>query len=311
MNTAKNPRVSVIGLGYIGLPTAATLANSGLEVTGVDINENTVNTINQGDIHISEKGLDILVRAAVQRQTLRASLSAQAADVHIIAVPTPITESKKPDLSYVQAAAREICKVLKRGDLIILESTVPPGTCVNVVAPVIESELGFDHLYDYHLAHCPERVIPGNILTEMIQNDRIIGGTTPQATQGTAELYGRFVTGKLLLTDATTAELCKLMENTYRDVNIALANELSSIAEDLNVNIHEAIKLANHHPRVNIHTPGVGVGGHCIPVDPWFIIDAAPDKSRLMQRARAINDGRPHEFAQRILQFAKSLYEIE
>lgn len=303
LNT-RNPRVAVIGLGYIGLPTAATLANSGLDVIGIDVNEKTVQTINQGDIHISEKGLDILVRAAVQRKSLKASTEVQNADVHIIAVPTPITENKKPDLSYVEAAAKALCKVLKRGDLIILESTVPPGTCVNTVAPVIEKELGFSHLNDYHLAHCPERVIPGNILTEMIHNDRIIGGTTPEATKATAELYQRFVQGKLLLTDATTAELCKLMENTYRDVNIALANELSGIADDLKVNIHEAIKLANHHPRVNIHTPGVGVGGHCIPVDPWFIIDAAPEKSNLMRQARAINDGRPKLFAERILEFA-------
>ncbi|MCA9837571.1 MAG: UDP-N-acetyl-D-mannosamine dehydrogenase [Trueperaceae bacterium] len=296
-------KVSVIGLGYIGLPTAATMANSGLEVIGIDVNERTVDTINKGDIHISEKGLDILVRAAVQRQSLRASTTPHYADAHIIAVPTPITEDKKPDLSYVVSATKELCKVLRKGDLIILESTVPPGTCANVVAPIIELELGLSHESDYYLAHCPERVIPGNILTEMIKNDRIIGGTTPEATRRTADLYRHFVEGQLLLTDATTAELCKLMENTYRDVNIALANELASIAEGLNVNIKEAIKLANHHPRVNIHAPGIGVGGHCIPIDPWFIIDADPQKAKLMRQAREINDGRPAEFAARILDF--------
>lgn len=297
--------ISVIGLGYIGLPTAATLANTGLRVIGVDVREDVVNTIRQGDIHISEQGLDILVRAAVQRKTLETSLTPQVADIHIIAVPTPITEDKKPDLSYVEAATRSICQVLKPGDLVVLESTVPPGTCLNVVAPIIKEQLGLEHGNDYHLAHCPERVIPGKILHEIIYNDRIIGGTTPEATERTAELYGTFVKGKLLTTNATTAELCKLMENTYRDVNIALANELASIAEDIDVSITEAIALANHHPRVNIHTPGIGVGGHCIPVDPWFIVHTAPEKAKLIYSARLINDARPKVFAERILELIR------
>jgi UDP-N-acetyl-D-mannosaminuronic acid dehydrogenase len=297
--------ISVIGLGYVGLPTAATLANTGLRVIGVDVREDVVNTIRQGDIHISEQGLDILVRAAVQRKTLETSLTPQIADVHIIAVPTPITEDKKPDLSYVEAATRTICQVLKPGDLVVLESTVPPGTCVNVIAPIIEEQLGLKHGTDYHLAHCPERVIPGKILHEIIYNDRIIGGTTSEATERTAELYGTFVKGKLLTTTATTAELCKLMENTYRDVNIALANELAGIAEDIDVNIAEAIRLANHHPRVNIHTPGIGVGGHCIPVDPWFIVHTAPEKSKLIHAARLINDARPKVFAKRIAELIR------
>jgi UDP-N-acetyl-D-mannosaminuronic acid dehydrogenase len=292
--------ISVIGLGYIGLPTAATLANTGLHVIGVDVRSDIVDTINNGNIHISEQGLDILVRAAVQRQTLKASTTPQVADVHIIAVPTPITEDKKPDLSFVEAATLAICQVLKPGDLVVLESTVPPGTCLNIVAPLIEKQLGLKHGTDYHLAHCPERVIPGKILHEIIYNDRIIGGTTPEATERTAELYGSFVKGKLLTTTATTAELCKLMENTYRDVNIALANELAGIAEDIDVNIDEAITLANHHPRVNIHAPGIGVGGHCIPVDPWFIVHTAPDKAKLIHAARCINDARPKAFAERI-----------
>jgi UDP-N-acetyl-D-mannosaminuronic acid dehydrogenase len=297
--------ISVIGLGYIGLPTAATLANTGLRVIGVDVREDVVNTIRQGDIHISEQGLDILVRAAVQRKTLETSLTPQVADVHIIAVPTPITEDKQPDLSFVEAATHTVCQVLKPGDLVVLESTVPPGTCVNVVAPIIEKQLGLKHGADYHLAHCPERVIPGKILHEIIYNDRIIGGTTPEATERTAELYGTFVKGKLLTTNATTAELCKLMENTYRDVNIALANELASIAEDLDVNITEAIALANHHPRVNLHTPGIGVGGHCIPVDPWFIVHTAPEKATIIHAARRTNDARPNVFAGRIAQLIR------
>jgi UDP-N-acetyl-D-mannosaminuronic acid dehydrogenase len=297
--------ISVIGLGYIGLPTAATLANTGLRVIGIDVREDVVNTIRQGDIHINEQGLDILVRAAVQRKTLETSTTPQVADVHIIAVPTPITEDKKPDLSFVEAATKSICQVLKPGDLVVLESTVPPGTCINVVAPIIEQQLGLKHGTDYHLAHCPERVIPGKILHEIIYNDRIIGGTTPEATERTAELYGTFVKGKLLTTDATTAELCKLMENTYRDVNIALANELAAIADDINVNIDEAITLANHHPRVNIHAPGIGVGGHCIPVDPWFIVHTAPEKATLIHAARRINDARPRAFAERILELIR------
>ena len=297
----EHPTVAVIGLGYIGLPTAATLANSGLEVIGIDVNPEIVETINQGDIHISEQGLDILVRAAVQRQSLRAATQVQIADIHIIAVPTPITPDKKPDLSYVEAAAKSIASVLRPGDLVILESTVPPRTCTGVVGPLLEKLTGLRHGEDYGLAHCPERVIPGKILHEIIYNDRIIGGTTPEATERTATLYRRFVKGELLLTDATTAELCKLMENTYRDVNIALANELAEIADGIDVNINEAIRLANHHPRVNIHTPGIGVGGHCIPVDPWFIVHTAPEKARLLSTARAINDSRPKVYAKRIL----------
>ena len=300
------PTISVIGLGYIGLPTAATLANAGLDVLGIDVSDSVVNTINSGDIHISEQGLDILVRAAVHRKKLRASTEVQAADIHIIAVPTPITKEKEPDLSYVEAATKSIAKVLRPGDLVILESTVPPATCTGVVGKLIEDLTGLQHLEDYYLSHCPERVIPGKILHEIIHNDRIIGGTTPEATEKTAALYRRFVKGKLLLTNATTAELCKLMENTYRDVNIALANELAGIAEGLDVNISEAITLANHHPRVNIHTPGIGVGGHCIPVDPWFIVHAAKDRAEIIAKARHINDTRPHGFAERILSLIKA-----
>ena len=297
---------NVIGLGYIGLPTAATLANADIDVTGIDINSEVVETINQGNIHISEHGLDILVRAAVQRQNLKASTEIKMADIHIIAVPTPITGDKKADLSYVKEAAKAIAGVIKPGDLVILESTVPPATCTNIVGPIIQEISGLDHKMDYYLAHCPERVIPGKILNELINNDRIIGGTTHEATQKTADLYRRFVKGELLLTDASTAEMCKLMENTYRDVNIALANELAVIADELEIDIEQAIKLANHHPRVNIHSPSIGVGGHCIPVDPWFIVDNAPEKSVLIRTAREINDNRPNLFAENILEYARA-----
>ncbi len=302
----KQLSANVIGLGYIGLPTAATLANANIDVTGIDINQNIVDTINQGNIHITEHGLDILVRAAVQRKRLKASTTIQMADIHIIAVPTPITKDKKADLSYVKEAAKTIASIIKPGDLVILESTVPPATCSNIVGPIIKEITALDHKQDYYLAHCPERVIPGKILNELINNDRIIGGTTPEATHKTAELYKLFVKGELLLTDASTAEMCKLMENTYRDVNIALANELADIAEDIDIDIAEAIKLANHHPRVNIHSPSIGVGGHCIPVDPWFIVDNAAEKSVLIRTAREINDARPSFFAGKILDYARA-----
>ncbi len=293
--------INIIGLGYIGLPTAATLANAGFDALGVDVRPDIIAKINAGDIHIQEPGLDILVRAAVQRGKLRAAAQPSRADVFIIAVPTPIHADKSPDLSFVEAATRTIAPVLQRGNLVIVESTVPPRTCVDVVAPIIEALTGLKHGVDYDLAHCPERVIPGQILTEIIHNDRIVGGTTQAATKRTAALYGSFVKGKLLETDATTAEMCKLMENSFRDVNIALANELANIASDLQIDIHEAIALANRHPRVNIHTPGIGVGGHCIPIDPWFIAHVSPEKSNLIRTARQVNDARPHLLAERIL----------
>lgn len=293
-------KVNVIGLGYIGLPTAATLANAGFDVLGVEVNPKIIEKINTGSIHIQEPGLDILVRAAFQRGKLRASADPEEADAHIIAVPTPINEDKSPGLSYVEAASKTIARVVRAGDLVVLESTVPPRTCEEVVAPILYEATGLRADRDYFLAHCPERVIPGKILEEIIHNDRIIGGVAPEATKRTVELYASFVKGKLLETDATTAEMCKLMENTFRDVNIALANELANIAEQIGVNIEEAIRFANHHPRVHIHTPGIGVGGHCIPIDPWFIVHAAPDHSRLIQTARKINDARPRQMAEKV-----------
>lgn len=298
--------IQIIGLGYIGLPTAAVMARAGMNIHGVDINPRAVNAINEGRPHIHEEGLEEILRQAVQAGKLKASLTPIEADVHIIAVPTPINPDKSPDLSYVESATRTLLPVIKAGDLVIIESTIPPRTCEDVVAPIIEQHAGLSHLRDYYLVHCPERVIPGKILHEIVYNDRIIGGTRPEATALACDVYAQFVKGALLRTDATTAEMCKLMENTYRDVNIALANELSQIAERLGINIFEAIAFANRHPRVNIHQPGIGVGGHCIPVDPWFIVHAAPDLAELIATSRKINDHRPHEVAERVIQVARA-----
>ena len=299
-------KIQIIGLGYIGLPSAAILAQAGFEVFGVDVSQKAVDAVNAGTIHIHEDGLEEVVLQAVTDGLLRAGSTPEVADVHIIAVPTPVNPDKTPGLDYVRNATKSIAAVLKRGDLVILESTVPPRTCIDVIAPILQELTGLSHETDYDLAHCPERVIPGKILHELVHNDRIIGGTTQRATERTVELYGKFVKGDLLKTDSKTAEMCKLMENTFRDVNIALANEFSVICEKLDIDVFEAIQFANHHPRVNIHQPGIGVGGHCIPVDPWFIIDAAKDESNILKMARQTNDSRPHFVARRILDHAKT-----
>lgn len=300
MNKFIKKSVSIVGLGYIGLPTAAIVAGLGYKVFGVDVSSTIVEKINNGCIHVQEDGLGELVKSVIEEGNFKASLEPSVADIHVIAVPTPIVADKSPDLSYVKSAVETISHVLKANDLVIIESTIPPRTCIDIVAPLIKKLTGLSDQSDYFLSHCPERVIPGNIMNEIVNNDRIIGGTSTAATESAADFYGSFVRGELLLTDATTAEMCKLMENTYRDVNIALANELASITEDLEIDINKAIELANHHPRVNIHTPGIGVGGHCIPVDPWFIINLAPNKSRLLKTARMINDGRPMIIAGKI-----------
>lgn len=296
--------VTVIGLGYIGLPTAAVLAAAGFKVTGVDVQNDVVDAVNTGRSHLSESGLTELVNITVKSGALRASGRAEPADAYIIAVPTPITGDKKADMRYVESAIHSISTVLKAGDLVVLESTVPPRTCTDFVAPLLQSLTGLMVGTDFDLAYCPERVIPGNILNEIVRNDRIIGGVTATATARTVALYSAFVEGELLQTDATTAEMCKLMENTYRDVNVALANEFSVLAESVGVNIEDAIAFANHHPRVNIHQPGIGVGGHCIPVDPWFLIDGRSESAKLMRQAREINDSRPRAIAEKILKEA-------
>ncbi len=292
-------KVSVIGLGYIGLPTAAVLASRGIDVVGVDVTEGAVNTINRGEIHIVEPDLDIIVKAVVTTGKLRATLDAEPADAFMIAVPTPFKDGHQPDLQFIQQAAEEIAPVLEKGNLVVLESTSPPGATEQLSHWLAEQrpDLIFPHQSreraDIYLAHCPERVLPGRVLHELVANDRVIGGMTSRCAEQAKALYKTFVRGECITTDARTAELCKLTENAFRDVNIAFANELSIIADHLQVNVWELIKLANLHPRVNILNPGPGVGGHCIAVDPWFIVSSAPGQSRLIEMARRVNDSKP------------------
>lgn len=293
-------KVSVYGLGYIGLPTAAVIASRGIDVVGVDVSEHAVNTINQGKIHIVEPDLDMLVQSAVMTGKLRATQNPESADIFLIAVPTPFTDGHKPDLSYIKAAVKNIATVLVKGNLVILESTSPVGTTEQIAYWLAEQrpDLSFPHQAgeqaDIQVAHCPERVLPGHIIHELIANDRVIGGLSHKCAEQAQVLYQLFVRGQCLLTDARTAEMAKLTENSFRDVNIAFANELSMICDKLNINVWELIKLANRHPRVNILKPGSGVGGHCIAVDPWFIVDSVPDEARLIRTAREINDFKPH-----------------
>lgn len=299
---ASKKNICVIGLGYIGLPTASLLATKGYDVLGVDVSPQIIDTINSGKIHIVEPELDILVKSAVQSGKLKASLKVEAADVFILAVPTPFKEDHLPDLCFVEQASRNVASVLKSGDVIILESTSPVGTTEKVASWIAEER---GHSEDLYFAHCPERVLPGHILRELVENDRVIGGVTPEATQKATEFYMTFVSGAILQTDAKTAEMAKLVENSFRDVNIAFANELSMICEEHNINVWELIKLANHHPRVNILQPGPGVGGHCIAVDPWFIVHASPKTARLIRVAREINDFKPDWVVKKIKDKAK------
>lgn len=292
--------VSMIGLGYIGLPTAAMLASRKIKVIGVDVNQHAVDTINRGEIHIVEPELDIIVRAAVSQGYLRATTKPEPADAFLIAVPTPFKGNHEPDLAYVEAAARSIAPVLKKGDLVILESTSPVGTTEQMAAWLAEArrDLSFPHqageAADVSVAYCPERVLPGKVVHELVSNDRVIGGMTRRCSQRATDLYKTFVEAECIPTNARTAEMCKLTENSFRDVNIAFANELSIICDKLDINVWELIKLANHHPRVNILQPGPGVGGHCIAVDPWFIVSKTPEQARLIHIARQVNDGKPH-----------------
>jgi UDP-N-acetyl-D-mannosaminuronic acid dehydrogenase len=311
-----NQKICVIGLGYIGLPTASLLATKGFQVLGVDINHDIVAKINNGEVHIYEPDLDILVKAAVQSGKLRASTSPEEADIFIIAVPTPFTEEHKPDLTYVQQAAKVIAPCIKPGNLVILESTSPIGTTEKVAEWILEERRDLsvsDNIntvnQKFYVAHCPERVLPGQILKELVTNDRIIGGINPLSTSKTVEFYRQFVSGKLLETNSRTAEMAKLTENSFRDVNIAFANELSLICDQLNINVWELIRFANHHPRVNILQPGPGVGGHCIAVDPWFIIDAAPEHSKLIRTARFVNDYKPGYIVDKVRQKASRFKE--
>ena len=307
--------VSVIGLGYIGLPTAALLASQGIQVVGVDVNKSVVDTVNRGAVHIVEPELSILVKNAVSEGNLCAKIVPVKADVFIVSVPTPFKEGFEPDLSYIESAAKSISAVLEKENLVILESTSPVGTTEKMMKIMQKerSDLIFpvpgvdESLIDIHLAHCPERVLPGKVVHELVNNDRVIGGLTNYCSNKARDFYKTFVVGKCFITDVRTAELCKLVENSFRDVNIAFANELSLICDKLNVNVWDLIGLANHHPRVNILQPGPGVGGHCIAVDPWFIVNSAPEESKLISMARKINDNKPKYVIYKINNAAESI----
>jgi len=292
--------ISVIGLGYIGLPTATLLASRKRHVIGVDVSSSVVNTINEGRIHIVEPQLDMLVHGAVTAGYLRATVVPEPADAFLIAVPTPFREGHRPDLSYIEAAAQTIAPVLHRDTLVILESTSPVGTTGQLATWLaqLRPDLSFPQqagdTADVQVAYCPERVLPGRVIHELVTNDRVVGGLTAKASRMAVDLYKIFVEGDCIVTDARTAEMCKLTENSFRDVNIAFANELSVICAKLGIDVWELIALANRHPRVNILQPGAGVGGHCIAVDPWFIVDTAPREARLIRAAREVNDGKPN-----------------
>ena len=294
--------ICVFGLGYIGLPTAAMFAHHGANVIGVDINQHAVDTINQGKIHIVEPGLEAIVKQAVDNGKLKASLTPVHSDAYLIAVPTPFKgDDHEPDLSYIQAVSKALAPLLGKGDLVILESTSPVGATEKMVEWLAEerSDLSFPKYHepnveaDIFVAYCPERVLPGKVVEELISNDRIIGGMTKESTKKAQEIYRIFVEGELLETNSRTAEMAKLTENASRDVSIAFANELSIISDKLDINVWELIELANHHPRVNILQPGAGVGGHCIAVDPWFIVNQNPDEAKIIRAAREINDSKP------------------
>ncbi|MCI0520566.1 MAG: nucleotide sugar dehydrogenase [Chloroflexi bacterium] len=299
-------KICVLGLGYIGLPTASTFATNGLRVVGVDVNPQVLQTLRSGGLHIHEPGLRTLVQAALVSGNLSLADQPEGADAFIIAVPTPFYEDKRADLRAVSAAAHAIVPHLRPGNLVVLESTSPPRTTLDVLAPILESS-GLRAGVDFHLAYSPERVLPGQILRELIENARVIGGINPAASAAGRDLYALFVRGEIVLTDALTAELVKLMENTYRDVNIAIANEFARLAQRFGADIWEVIALANRHPRVKILNPGVGVGGHCIGVDPWFLVESAPELTPLIRTARQVNDAQPAQVVELARQSLGSL----
>lgn len=303
--------ISVIGLGYIGLPTAAMFASRKMKVIGVDVNQHAIDTINRGEIHIVEPDLDMLVSAAVQQGYLEATITPKPADAFLIAVPTPFKPCEEgavpePDLSYIHSAAKAIAPVLKKGDLVILESTSPVGATEQLAEWLAEyrEDLTFPQQIgegsDINIAHCPERVLPGKVVTELVQNDRVIGGITQRCSERSVELYKTFVMGECVITNARTAEMAKLTENSSRDVQIAFANELSIICDKLDINVWELISLANRHPRVNILQPGPGVGGHCIAVDPWFIVSKTPEEAQIIHTARKVNDYKPQWVVEKV-----------
>ena len=290
-------KVCVVGLGYIGLPTAAFIASKGVKVVGIDVNERFVKLINEGKVPFFEPGFEELLAKVVEEGNLVAQAEQVEADAYIVCVPTPFQDNHKVDTKYIRAASEALAPHLRPGALVVLESTSPPGTTEDMANHLIElrPDLSLNEEDDnaIFVAHCPERVLPGQIMEEMENNDRVIGGLTPKGTELARDLYGTFCTAELLMTNATTAEMAKLTENSFRDVNIAFANELSLICDRLGIDVWELIELANHHPRVNILQPGPGVGGHCIAVDPWFIVSAAPEEAKLIKLARDVNDGKP------------------
>ena len=301
MNKSRFKKVCMIGLGYIGLPTAAVFASRKVNVIGVDINQHAVDTINQGKIHIVEPELDILVHAIVRDGYLKAQTTPEVADAFIMAVPTPFKgEDHEPNLDYIESATRSLAKVIKKGDLVVLESTSPVGATEKMAEWLAQErpDLTFPQQKgeesDIRIAHCPERVLPGHVIRELVENDRIIGGMTAKCTKDATELYKIFVEGECIATNARTAEMAKLTENASRDVQIAFANELSILCDKMGIDVWELISLANRHPRVNILQPGCGVGGHCIAVDPWFIVNAYPEDAKLINTARVVNDGKPY-----------------
>ncbi len=299
----KTNKICVIGLGYIGLPTASTFAAHDINVLGVDTSQHIIDTLNRGEIHIHEPGLHDEVKKAIESGKFKAALKPEEADAFIIAVPTPFQENKfgeyngmtykLADMRAVTSAAESILPFLRKGNLVVLESTSPPRTTIDLVAPIL-ARSGLEAGRDFHLAYSPERVLPGQIMRELIENARVIGGVTPESAQAGSDLYSTFVKGQIIKTDATTAEMVKLMENTYRDVNIAIANEFSRLADKFGVDVWEAVSIANLHPRVKILNPGPGVGGHCISVDPWFFVESAPELTPLIYHSRRVNDAQPH-----------------
>jgi len=305
-----NIKICVIGLGYIGLPTSAMFATHGCQVVGVDVNEKVVDALNRGEITIEEPYLDIMVQAAVRSGHLKAYTVPQEADAFIIAVPTPITEDKKADMSCVISAAEMIVPYLRKGNIVILESTSPVGTTEDLLVPILEKS-GLKIGEELYVGHSPERVLPGKILWELVNNNRIVGGINQQSAEKIRDLYKIFVNGEIYLTTASTAEMCKTMENTYRDVNIALANELAKICEKVGINVWEVINLCNKHPRANLHQPGPGVGGHCLAVDPWFIVEKTPDLAKIIALSRETNDSMPQHVLAKIDDILKDIEGIK
>lgn len=298
-------KICVVGLGYIGLPTAVMFANHGYQVLGVDVSERTINHLSNGRVHIEETGLQEYLNLALNLGTFSVSTKPEEADMFIVAVPSPITPEKNADMRYIEAASVSIVPYLKKGNLVVLESTVPPRTVLDVMMPILQQanlELGTD----LFVSHSPERVIPGKVFQELVNNSRIIGGINQQSAELTKEFYLSFVKGDFHLTDVTTAEMVKVIENTFRDVNIAFANEIAKMSENLGVDAWEVISLANHHPRVNIHYPGPGVGGHCIAVDPWFLVEKQRDVAKIIHLSRLINDSMPSFVVEKILRILKS-----